>query len=172
MTLRKIISGGQTGADRAALDAALHLGFPCGGWCPEGRKAEDGPLPLSYPLEVLPGAGYRKRTIRNIEESDATAVFCFGVPLGGTALTLAQCQRLGKAHQVIDAAAVAPARAAAILQAFVGRHEVGVLNVAGPSEERTPGSYAYVRGVVAILVESAMGGTGRETGEVPEKVSK
>ena len=57
-----IISGGQTGVDRGALDAALSLGTPCGGWCPEGRLAEDGVIPDIYPLQVLEGSGYRKRT--------------------------------------------------------------------------------------------------------------
>jgi hypothetical protein len=88
MGLRRIVSGGQTGADRAALDAALEANFPCGGWCPEGRLAEDGPLSPLYPLRELPGAGYRQRTIKNIESSDGTAFCYFTQPVGGTELTL------------------------------------------------------------------------------------
>ena len=98
MNLHKIVSGGQTGADRAALDAALSSGFPCGGWCPEGRLAEDGPLSSAYPLEELPGGGYRQRTIKNIESSDGTAIFYFNRPTGGTELTLVQCIRLHKPY--------------------------------------------------------------------------
>ncbi|MDH3584808.1 MAG: putative molybdenum carrier protein, partial [Phycisphaerae bacterium] len=74
----KIVSGGQTGADRAALDAALACGQPCGGWCPQDRAAEDGPIDPRYPLKELPGGGYRQRTHRNVIDSDGTVVLSFG----------------------------------------------------------------------------------------------
>ena len=154
MKLRRIISGGQTGADRGALDAALEAGFPCGGWCPEGRKAEDGPIPERYPLEVLPGAGYRRRTIQNILDSDGTAIFYFGEVQGGTALTLAQCLKLQRPHQLIDASEVGPARAAEILQALIECHQIEVLNVAGPGETRTLGTYAFVHAAITELLSS------------------
>jgi hypothetical protein len=64
-----IISGGQTGVDRGALDAGLELGAPCGGWCPDGRKAEDGPIPDRYPLDELKGAGYPEPTRCNPSSS-------------------------------------------------------------------------------------------------------
>ena len=151
MTLQRIISGGQTGADRGALDAALEAGFSCGGWCPEGRKAEDGPIDARYPLQELPGAGYRQRTIRNIRDSDGTVIFCPGEPVGGSALTLAQCQRLGKPCILIDSNELAPARAAEILAEALELHGIQVLNVAGSSESRTPGIQAYVRATVGHL---------------------
>lgn len=153
MTLQMIISGGQTGADRGALDAALEVGFPCGGWCPEGRKAEDWPIDGRYPLQVLRGAGYRKRTIRNIQDSDGTVIFCPGEPVGGSALTFTQCQRWGKPCLVIDTSEYAPAGAAEILADALERHRLGVLNVAGSSESRSPGIGAYVRATIGLLLE-------------------
>lgn len=154
MSLQKLVSGGQTGADRAALDAALYSGFPCGGWCPEGRLAEDGPLSSAYPLEELSGSGYRQRTIKNIECSDGTAIFYFNRPTGGTELTLVQCIRLRKPYQLIDAAEISPVRACKILQLFAQQNRVGVLNVAGPSEGRSPGTHAYVRETLLSLIEA------------------
>ena len=70
----QIISGGQAGVDRGALDAALELGAQCGGWCPDGRKAEDGRIPDCYPLEERKGAGCPERTRRNVEDSDGTLI--------------------------------------------------------------------------------------------------
>jgi hypothetical protein len=93
MTLSKIVSGGQTGVDRGALDAALRVGFPCGGWCPQDRKAEDGPIPDRYPLVVLPGAGYRQRTLKNVKDSDGTVIIYANTLSGGTKLTRDFCQR-------------------------------------------------------------------------------
>lgn len=154
MKLQRIISGGQTGADRAALDAALAAGFPCGGWCPQGRLAEDGRLPMTYPLVELPKGGYRQRTIKNVESSDGTAIFYFGRPTGGTELTLATCIRLGKPYQSIDAPEITSARATRLLAAFIERHEISVLNVAGPRESSAPGIYDYVRAVIGSLIEA------------------
>jgi len=78
----KIVSGGQTGADRAALDAALEAGIPCGGWCPHDRAAEDGPIDARYPLTPAAGAGYRQRTRMNVCDSDGTVIFSFGALSG------------------------------------------------------------------------------------------
>jgi len=157
MNLKRIISGGQTGADRGALDAALEIGFPCGGWCPEGRLANDGRIPDRYPVHELVGAGYRRRTIRNIEESDATAIFCVGVPVGGTALTLTQCVVMSKANCLIDAGEFDVAQVGRVLAEFVRSQSIGVLNVAGPSESRCPGIHAYVRtGIAEMFRELAI----------------
>ena len=83
MRVIKIISGGQTGIDRGALDGALAKGVPCGGWCPEGRRAEDGVIPKIYPVRSLAGAGYSGRTLRNVIDSDGTVVLHFGALTGG-----------------------------------------------------------------------------------------
>ena len=85
--LRKIISGGQTGADRAALDAAIELGIPHGGWIPKGRLTEDGPLPDRYQLVEMPTASYPKRTEQNVIDSDGTLIVTHGKLTGGSALT-------------------------------------------------------------------------------------
>ena len=98
-----ILSGGQTGVDRGALDAALEVGVECGGWCPDGRTAEDGRIPDRYPLVELEGAGYAERTRRNVEDSDGTLILCVGAPVGGTALTLELCGVLSKPVCLIDA---------------------------------------------------------------------
>src|SRR5437660_8666127 len=97
----KLISGGQTGVDRAALDVALELGLPCGGWCPRGRKAEDGVIPDRYPLAETPSPSYRQRTRWNVRDSDGTLILVRGRPTGGTALTLASARRLGKPVLVV-----------------------------------------------------------------------
>ena len=159
MTLHRIVSGGQTGADRAALDVSLKLGFPCGGWCPADRQADDGPLPPTYPLTELASGGYRQRTIRNVKESDGTVLFFFASPVGGTELTLKTCIRLTKPHLLVDASDVPPSQAAATLLKFTQQESIGVLNVAGPSERRTPGTYSYVREVIQMLLERHRAGT-------------
>src|SRR5256886_13993959 len=100
----KIISGGQTGVDRGALDAALELGFSCGGWCPAGRLGEDGTIPKRYPVGELPNAGYAERTARNVADSDGTLVISNGVPLGGTRETVDRCIELQKPYLIIDCA--------------------------------------------------------------------
>lgn len=153
MKLQRIISGGQTGADRAALDVALAFGFPCGGWCPAGRLAEDGCIPMVYPLDELPKGGYRQRTIKNIECSDGTAIFYFGRPTGGTELTLATCIRLGKPYQLVDAVEIGPVRAGSMLASFIEQCEIDVVNVAGPRESSAPGVYDYVRTAVESLID-------------------
>jgi hypothetical protein len=155
MPLAKIISGGQTGADRAALDAALELGFPCGGWCPPGRLAADGPIPLSYPLIELASGGYRRRTIKNIEDSDATVIFFFGQPEGGSKLTHTQCERLGKPYLLIDTNTMTVSSAAMLINAFVTDLGAAVVNIAGPSEGRTPGTYTFVHATICKLINSA-----------------
>ena len=102
--LLKVISGGQTGVDRGALDAALALQVECGGWCPEGRLAEDGTIPKRYPVMELANAGYAERTARNVADSDGTLIISNGVPLGGTGETVDRCIEMRKPHLIIDSA--------------------------------------------------------------------
>lgn len=153
MALYRIVSGGQTGADRAALDASLKIGFPCGGWCPANRQADDGLLPLKYPLTEIPSGGYRQRTIRNVKESDGTALLFFGNPIGGTELTLKTCIRLNKPHLLIDASIISYSEATNVLLKFIKEKSIGVLNIAGPSERRNPGTYLYVYEVIQSMLE-------------------
>jgi hypothetical protein len=100
--IAKIISGGQTGVDRAALDFAWEDSPPCGGWCPAARKAEDGPIPSRYPLTETPAAEYAQRTEWNVRDSDATLVLLRGAPSGGTAVSIELARRHGKPCLVVD----------------------------------------------------------------------
>jgi len=108
MTLTKIVTGGQTGIDRGALDAALEAGFPCGGWAPEGRAAEDGRIPRRYPLQELAGAGYEERTLQNVVDSDGTAILYSGKLEGGTRKTMLHCVEHGKPFELVDATRAGP----------------------------------------------------------------
>jgi hypothetical protein len=90
--------------DRASLDAALEFGIPCGGWCPKGRKAEDGPIPPRYPLSETPSADYGQRTEWNVRDSDGTLILNSGELAGGTAQTVEIARRLRKPFLVVDLA--------------------------------------------------------------------
>lgn len=152
LTSLKIVSGGQTGADRAALDAALNTGVACGGWCPKGRKAEDGPIPARYPLNEMPTPSYPARTRRNVLDSDATLIVSFGPPDGGTALTVTCCRELDKPHLIIDAGQTDVSSAAGNVRDFVLQHGVRVLNVAGPRVSKQPGIHDFVYALVSRLL--------------------
>lgn len=136
--LRRVVSGGQTGVDRAALDVALELGFEVGGWIPKGRRAEDGPLPARYPLAETGSKDYAARTARNVRDSDGTLVLTRGEPTGGTALTIKSAEKLGRPCLVVDLdLGESPGRVAA----WAARYRVATLNVAGPRESGQPGIY-------------------------------
>jgi predicted Rossmann fold nucleotide-binding protein DprA/Smf involved in DNA uptake len=132
----KIVSGGQTGVDRAALDAAMVLGIACGGWCPRGRRAEDGRIPARYPLIETPTARYPQRTQWNVRDSDGTLVLHAGRPRGGTALTLRLVAGLGRPLLRVDLDESPDPQA---LTAWIARAGIRVLNVAGPRESECPG---------------------------------
>jgi hypothetical protein len=155
-----IVSGGQTGVDRGALDAALELGFPCGGWRPPKRKAEDGGVPDRYPVFELKAGGYRRRTIGNILDSDGTLVIGFGPPEGGTVMTIQQCDRLRKPHLWIDAIAVPTERARSLVVDFVAEHRIVTLNVAGPRASKEPRGHAYAHIDVLGVLRSVIDGRG------------
>ena len=152
--LEKIVSGGQTGVDRGALDAALIRGFPCGGYCPKGRLAEDGPLPDTYPLTELDYGSYPERTLRNVLESDGTAVIYFGALEGGTQQTVQNCVEHEKPFQLIDAAEMSVSEATACLEEFVSAHSIRVLNVAGPRESKVARAREYTFQVIHTLLGS------------------
>ena len=137
--VKAVVSGGQTGVDRAALDVALKLGIPCGGWCPSGRLAEDGPIGPRYPLAETPSADYGQRTEWNVRDSDGTLILNRGRLSGGTAQTVGIAVRLGKPHLILD-----PSKRSncAVVHAWVKRHTIRALNVAGPRESKSPGIYA------------------------------
>ncbi len=140
-SLERIVSGGQTGADRAALDAAIRLGLPHGGWCPAGRRAEDGSIPAHYHLTETPSRGYTQRTRWNIRDSDGTVVFTLAHDLkGGSLMTWQYARRIGK--PCLHLCAGHPA-ATNQLRDFVAAHGIHHLNVAGSRESREPGIHAW-----------------------------
>jgi len=132
----EIVSGGQTGVDRAALDTALALGLPCGGWCPRGRRAEDGPLPARYPLRETPSASYPQRTEWNVRDSAGTLVLHRGRLRGGTALTLRLARAHGRPAMAVDLTAAPRAEP---VREWISRERIRRLNVAGPRESEHPG---------------------------------
>jgi hypothetical protein len=147
--VQKVVSGGQTGVDRAALDVALELGLPCGGWCPHGRRAEDGAIPDAYPLRETPSPSYPERTAWNVRDSDATLVITRGEPRGGTALTVSLARRAGRPVLVIDLelnADHAPVRT------FLADNAVRTLNVAGPRESEAPGIHDEAAALLRALL--------------------
>ena len=155
----RIISGGQSGADRAALDAALELGIPCGGWCPPGRAAEDGVIPDRYPLTPLPAqavpAGadaYEQRTLRNVLDSDGTVIVCFGVPAGGSETARAAAIAAGRPLLVIDADVTPPPAAAEQIAQFARAHGVHALNVAGPRASEQPAIGPFVHEALTLAL--------------------
>ncbi len=154
MALTRIVSGGQTGVDRGALDAALESGFQCGGWCPEGRQAEDNPIPARYPLTEIAGGGYAERTLKNVLASDASAILYFRKIEGGTQQTMVHCIEHGKPHETIDAGSTSPEEGAARLAAFIAANNVAVLNVAGPRASKWPGARDYAYELVKHLLQT------------------
>lgn len=139
-----IISGGQTGADQAALDAAITLGIPHGGWLPKGRKTEAGPLPLRYQLRELGSSRYRERTEKNILSACGTLIFSFGPLAGGSALTEALAIRHGRPFLHIDFELIEKKQAAEVVEQWVSSMALKVINVAGPRASSEPRIYQAV----------------------------
>ncbi len=134
--ISKIISGGQTGVDRAALDVALELGIACGGWCPKGRRAVDGVIPKKYPLMETATRAYNERTALNVRDSDGTLILNQGPLQGGTAFTVRVAERLSSPCLLVDLEGPFDAKAIAH---WIEKERIRILNVAGPREEKCPG---------------------------------
>ena len=148
-----IVSGGQTGVDRAALDAALAHGAACGGWCPAGRRAEDGEIPARYPLAELASGDYLERTQRNVVDSDGTVIIYFDRPSGGTERTLEFCLAENRPYLLLDALEVSVPRAASRIAQFAASLPGERLNFAGPRASGEPRAYAWARAAVAGFLE-------------------
>ncbi|MDJ0927223.1 MAG: putative molybdenum carrier protein [Gammaproteobacteria bacterium] len=135
----RIVSGGQTGADRAALDVAKELGLDTGGWVPRGRRAEDGRVPDHYKgLTETDSRDYAQRTRLNVRDSDATVVFSFGRPTGGTALTVRLAEALDKPLLVLDLEAHDRDESVQLLRVWIETIRPAVVNVAGPRASGEP----------------------------------
>ncbi len=138
MKSMRIISGGQTGVDRAALDSASGLRLIIGGWCPAGRRAEDGRIPEKYPLQETSSRDYRERTRLNVRDADGTLVLFAGDVFGGTALTAQEAMKMRKPLFMFDVNERIDTRP---IIRWLRIHRIRTLNVAGPRESESPGIY-------------------------------
>lgn len=148
-----IISGGQTGVDRAALDWAIRHQIPHGGWCPNGRRADDGVLAAHYELWETISEGYRQRTRLNVQDSDATLVFNLGALDGGTLQTVVFAKAMNRPYLVIQLGGVAPEVLADQARSWLAQRRVAILNIAGPREQKRPGIYMSVMTVLNALID-------------------
>jgi hypothetical protein len=152
MKIAKMVSGGQTGADRGGLNAAIWCELPYGGWMPKGRKAEDGVIPHKYEgLKETSSADYLARTEANVVDSDATLVFCFGLPTGGSKKTVDYAEKHGKPCLAVDLGEDKGETLERICAYISGiADKSGVLNVAGSRESKIPG---IERAVAAMMTD-------------------
>ena len=150
--LKKIISGCQTGADIAAIDAAIDNDFPYGGWVPKGRRTEAGPLPLTYAVREMDTRGYPKRTEQNILDADGTVICSHGRLSGGSALTRRIAKRQNKPWLHLDLADLSADQAADKLAEWIDRHGIEVLNVAGQSASKNERIHAATFAVIESLL--------------------
>jgi len=150
--LKKIVSGGQTGVDRAALDVALKYKVPCSGWCPKGRIAEDGVIAKRYPLKETKSSDYALRTEWNVRDSDGTLILNVGELSGGTAFTV-ECAKKYKKHCLIIDLKKSTKYAKEpvsfgnmlVVRGWIMANDIKVLNVAGPRESKSPGIYKLAK---------------------------
>ncbi len=154
MMLKKIISGGQTGADRAALDFAIRWKIPHGGWVPRGRLAEDGPLPDKYRLDEMPSESHAARTQQNVIDSDGTLIIARGKLTGGTDLTREMALKHKKQLLGIDLTITDHAAAASLIASWIRMRRIAVLNVAGPRASEDPGIYDHVRQILELTIKT------------------
>jgi hypothetical protein len=150
----KIISGGQTGVDRAAVDVALKHGIDCGGWCPAGRLDEVGRIPDRYPFKELARGGFTERTLQNVNDSDGTVIIYLGKLRGGTEQTVQFCVEQQQPHELIDASKISTEDAARFIADFVRMHKIDILNVAGPRQSEWPEGYDYAFRALDAFVNS------------------
>ena len=149
--LLKIISGGQTGVDQAALDAAIKMDIEHGGWIPRGRLTEDGPLPASYGMKETESTDYAERTAKNIKDADATLIIAQGPLTGGSALTLRLAKLSGRPWLHIDLDGRAAFESALTISKWLLGNQIEILNVAGPRASKDPQIYAKARKLLETL---------------------
>jgi Circularly permutated YpsA SLOG family len=154
----RLISGGQTGADRAALDLALELGIDHGGWVPKGCAAEDGPLPSRYRVRETPSEDRAERTQRNVVDSDATLLISHGPLTGGSELTRTFAAELGKPVLYVELSKLSASEAADRIARWLGSLGCRTLNVAGPRASEEAGIYAAASAVLRHAISEHLGG--------------
>lgn len=150
--IRKIVSGGQTGADQAALDAAVELGISHGGWVPKGRLIENGPLPEKYQLQELPTSSYPARPEQNVVDSDGTLILSHGELTGGSARTRQLAEKHGRPCLHVDLGCTEPFLAVKAVNYWINRHKIEVLNVAGSRASKDPEIYRAVKKVLKSVL--------------------
>jgi len=148
-TRMKIVSGGQTGVDRAALDVAMEIGLETGGWCPSGRRAEDGPIRVRYPLDETPSSSFSQRTEWNVRDSDGTLILHRGTISGGTRLTAELARRYERPLLMLDLSKSADLEE---VRCWLITHRIQALNVAGPRESGEPGIWVETRSFLTKLL--------------------
>jgi hypothetical protein len=164
--LERVVSGGQTGVDRAALQAALAAGISVGGWCPRGRWAEDGVIPAVYPLRETPDADPAQRTEWNIRDSDGTLILHRGPHSGGTALTAQLAEAYGRPLLQLD---LAHSPAPEAVADWVRQRGVRVLNIAGPRESEAPGIGTAALKLLRRLFAGAPADSDQGAPDVPDR---
>jgi len=151
--IKKIISGGQTGADRAALDVAIQLGIPHGGWIPKGRITEKGPLPEKYRLQEMPTDSYQKRTEQNVIDSDGTLIVARGKLTGGTDYTRQMTLKHKKQLLGIDLDQTDLYNAASLVASWIKLRRIEILNVAGPRASKDRQIYSDVINILERAIQ-------------------
>ena len=154
--IKKIISGGQTGAHRAALDLAMELNITHGGWIPKGRLTEDGTLPEEYNLKEMPTDSYSASTEQNVMDSDGTLIISHGDLTGGSAYTCKMSKKHKKLWLHIDLDNVDGFQAGQILKSWIGMHEIQILNVAGSRASKDPVIYKAVQDILRAAITLEM----------------
>ena len=152
--ITKIISGGQTGADRAALDVAIEHGIPHGGWIPKGRKTEAGPLPKKYQLQEMPTDSYPERTEKNVIDSDGTLIISHGNLTGGSDYTCKMAQKHNRPWIHVDASKYSVDAAVVVVRAWVSGNKIKVLNVAGPRASKDRKIYSKTKTILKGVLGS------------------
>lgn len=153
--IEKIVSGGQTGADRAGLDVAIELGIPHGGWVPRGRKTEAGRLPDRYHVKEVPSISYVQRTLMNVIDSDGTLLVSHGRISGGSAVTKALAAKHRKPCLHIDLSQMKFPEAVAAAVSWIDAGEVKILNVAGPRASEDPAIYEDTKRFLRLVIEQS-----------------
>ncbi|HUG20774.1 MAG TPA: putative molybdenum carrier protein [Planctomycetaceae bacterium] len=153
----RFVSGGQTGIDRGMLDACLEKGFACGGWCPEGRLAEDGPIDEKYPLKVLPNAGYPERTRENVIDSDATLIFFNGELAGGTKKSKTLARSLGKPYLMLDFSETDLESAVDLAYESIKEQGLQKINFSGPRASNWPEAHEIAYEFTSRLIDRFRG---------------
>ncbi|MDO9530025.1 MAG: putative molybdenum carrier protein [Syntrophales bacterium] len=150
--IKKIISGGQTGADRAALDVAIKVGIPHGGWIPKGRKTEDGVLPDKYQLQEMSTTSYPKRTEQNVLDSEGTLIVSHGKLNGGSALTRKLAGKHKRPCIHIDMDRLSITDAVDAIKEWIGYNAIQILNVAGPRASKDPDIYNSTKEILETML--------------------